>query len=83
MARTRALMTWSHCRCRARASPGMRPAGGGGDLAVDEGADAANPAGMAAMTAKPYIVIPAALRRRCGLEPGDRVLLAAVPTSPR
>jgi len=36
-------------------------------------------AGMAAMTAKPYIVIPAALRRRCGLEPGDRVLLAAVP----
>jgi hypothetical protein len=38
-----------------------------------------DPAGMAAMTAKPYIVIPAALRRRCGLEPGDRVLLAAVP----
>jgi hypothetical protein len=37
-----------------------------------------DPAGMAAMTAKPYIVIPAALRRRCGLEPGDRVLLAAV-----
>ena len=36
-------------------------------------------AGMAAMTAKPYIVIPAALRRRCGLEPGDQVLLAAVP----
>jgi hypothetical protein len=21
----RALMTWSHCRCRARASPGLRP----------------------------------------------------------
>jgi AbrB family looped-hinge helix DNA binding protein len=39
-----------------------------------------DPAGMTAMTAKPYIVIPAALRRRCGLEPGDRVLLAAVPT---
>ena len=38
-----------------------------------------DPAGMTAMTAKPYIVIPAALRRRCGLEPGDRVLLAAVP----
>jgi AbrB family looped-hinge helix DNA binding protein len=38
-----------------------------------------DPAGMVAMTAKPYIVIPAALRRRCGLEPGDRVLLAAVP----
>jgi AbrB family looped-hinge helix DNA binding protein len=28
------------------------------------------------MTAKPYIVIPAALRRRCGLRPGDRVLVA-------
>jgi hypothetical protein len=38
-----------------------------------------DPAGLAAMTAKPYIVIPAALRRRCGLEPGDRVLLAAAP----
>jgi hypothetical protein len=38
-----------------------------------------DPAGMIAMTAKPYIVIPAALRRRCGLRPGDRVLLAAVP----
>jgi len=38
-----------------------------------------DPGGMIAMTAKPYIVIPAALRRRCGLQPGDRVLLAAVP----
>ena len=38
-----------------------------------------DPAGLVAMTAKPYIVIPAALRRRCGLRPGDRVLLAAVP----
>ena len=38
-----------------------------------------DPAGMVAMTAKPYIVIPAALRRRCSLRPGDRVLLAAVP----
>ncbi len=38
-----------------------------------------DPAGMAAMTAKHYIVIPAALRRRRGLRPGDRVLLAAVP----
>jgi hypothetical protein len=38
-----------------------------------------DPAGMVAMTAKPYIVIPAALRRRCGFLPGDRVLLAAVP----
>jgi methyl coenzyme M reductase gamma subunit len=32
--------------------------------------------GMVTMPAKPYIVIPAALRRRCGLRPGDRVLLA-------
>ncbi len=38
-----------------------------------------DPGGMIAMTAKPYIVVPAALRRRCGLRPGDRVLLAAVP----
>jgi AbrB family looped-hinge helix DNA binding protein len=38
-----------------------------------------DPAGMVAMTAKPYIVIPAALRRRCGLRPGDRVLVAVAP----
>ena len=31
------------------------------------------------MPSKPYIVIPAALRRRCGLRPGDRVLLAVFP----
>lgn len=31
------------------------------------------------MPAKPYIAIPAALRRRCGLQPGDRVLLAGIP----
>jgi hypothetical protein len=35
-----------------------------------------DPGGMVAMPSKPYIVIPAALRRRCG--PGDRVLLAVV-----
>ena len=35
--------------------------------------------GMVTMPAKPYIVIPAALRRRCGLRPGDRVLLAVFP----
>lgn len=29
--------------------------------------------------AKPYIVIPAVLRRRCGLRPGDQVLLAMFP----
>jgi hypothetical protein len=38
-----------------------------------------DPAGMVAMTAKPYIVIPAALCHRCGMLPGDLVLLAAVP----
>lgn len=38
-----------------------------------------DPAGLITMTAKPYIVIPAALRRRCVLRPGDRVLVAAVP----
>jgi bifunctional DNA-binding transcriptional regulator/antitoxin component of YhaV-PrlF toxin-antitoxin module len=40
-----------------------------------------DPAGLAAMTARPYLVIPAALRRHCGLRPGDRVLLAAVPAA--
>jgi bifunctional DNA-binding transcriptional regulator/antitoxin component of YhaV-PrlF toxin-antitoxin module len=39
-----------------------------------------DPAGMVTMPAKPYLVIPAALRRRCGLRPGDRVLLAVFPT---
>jgi len=38
-----------------------------------------DPAGMVTMPAKPYLVIPAALRRRCGLRPGDRVLLAVFP----
>ena len=38
-----------------------------------------DPGGMVTMPAKPYIVIPAALRRRCGLRPGDLVLLAAIP----
>ncbi|TCO61078.1 AbrB/MazE/SpoVT family DNA-binding domain-containing protein [Actinocrispum wychmicini] len=35
------------------------------------------PDGMVTLTTRPYITIPAALRRRCGLQPGDRVLLAA------
>jgi bifunctional DNA-binding transcriptional regulator/antitoxin component of YhaV-PrlF toxin-antitoxin module len=34
---------------------------------------------MVTMPAKPCIVIPAALRRRCGLRPGDQVLLAVFP----
>jgi AbrB family looped-hinge helix DNA binding protein len=38
-----------------------------------------DPGGMVTVPARAYIAIPAALRRRCGLEPGDRVLLAAVP----
>jgi AbrB family looped-hinge helix DNA binding protein len=38
-----------------------------------------DPGGMVTMPSKPYIVIPAALRRRCGLRPGDRVLLAVFP----
>jgi hypothetical protein len=38
-----------------------------------------DPGGMITMPARPYIVIPAALRRRCGLRPGDRVLLAVFP----
>jgi hypothetical protein len=38
-----------------------------------------DPAGMVTMPAKPYLVIPAALRHRCGLRAGDHVLLAASP----
>ena len=38
-----------------------------------------DPGGMVTVAARPYIVIPAAVRRRCGLRAGDRVLLAAVP----
>jgi bifunctional DNA-binding transcriptional regulator/antitoxin component of YhaV-PrlF toxin-antitoxin module len=37
------------------------------------------PGGMVTMPARPYLVIPAALRRRCGLRPGDHVLVAASP----
>ena len=38
-----------------------------------------DPSGMVTMPASAYITIPAALRRRCGLEAGDQVLLAALP----
>ena len=38
-----------------------------------------DPDGLVTMPAKPYLVIPAALRRRCGLRPGDRMLLAVCP----
>jgi hypothetical protein len=34
--------------------------------------------GMITLPGRAYIAIPAALRCRCGLEPGDRVLLAAI-----
>jgi hypothetical protein len=56
----------------------------GGDrltLTADAGVVTArrDPGGMVTLPGRAYIAIPAALRRRCGLEPGDRVLLAAVP----
>ncbi len=35
--------------------------------------------GMTALPPREYLVIPAVLRRRCGLRAGDLVLLAAVP----
>ncbi|HEY5988287.1 MAG TPA: hypothetical protein VIV12_18205 [Streptosporangiaceae bacterium] len=38
-----------------------------------------DPGGMVTVPARPYLAIPAALRRRCGLRAGDRVLLAALP----
>jgi bifunctional DNA-binding transcriptional regulator/antitoxin component of YhaV-PrlF toxin-antitoxin module len=40
-----------------------------------------DPGGMVTLPTRPYIAIPAALRRRCGLLPGDRVLLAAMPSA--
>ena len=38
-----------------------------------------DPGGMVTLPASGYITIPAALRRRCGMETGDQVLLAALP----
>jgi hypothetical protein len=34
---------------------------------------------MVTLAARSYLAIPSALRRRCGLRPGDMVLLAAIP----
>jgi hypothetical protein len=56
----------------------------GGDrltLTADAGVVTArrDPGGMVTVPGRAYVAIPAALRHRCGLEPGDRVLLAAVP----
>jgi hypothetical protein len=58
----------------------------GGDrltLTADAGVMTArrDPCGMVTLSARTYISIPAALCRRCGLRPGDRVLLAAVPAA--
>jgi hypothetical protein len=36
-----------------------------------------DPHGMVTLAARSYLTIPSALRRRCGLRPGDMVLLAA------
>ena len=38
-----------------------------------------DPDGLVSMPVKPYLAIPAALRQRCGLRAGDRVLLAVFP----
>ncbi len=38
-----------------------------------------HPAGVFALTSHQYLVLPAPVRRRCGLATGDRVLLAADP----
>ena len=58
----------------------------GGDqltLTADAGVVTARrePGGMITLPARAYIAIPAALRRRCGLRAGDRVLLAAAPSA--
>jgi hypothetical protein len=56
----------------------------GGDrltLTADAGVVTArrDPGGMVAVPERACLVISAALRRRCGLEPGDQVLLAGAP----
>jgi hypothetical protein len=56
----------------------------GGDrltLIADAGVMVArrDPGGMVTVPARPCIMIPGALRRRCGLRSGDHVLLAASP----
>ena len=56
----------------------------GGDrltLTADAGVVTArrDPGGMVTLPGRAHIAIPAPLRRRCGLRPGDRVLLAAAP----
>ena len=56
----------------------------GGDwltLTVDAGVVTArrDPGGMVELPPTAFIPIPAALRRRCGLVPGDQVMLAALP----
>ena len=38
-----------------------------------------DPGGMVTLPPSGYITIPAPLRRRCGLVPGDQVMLAALP----
>jgi len=66
-----------------RAMIGALLAAGGGRLTLTAAGGVViarrDPAGMGTMPSKPYLVIPAALRRRCGLRPGDRVLLAVFP----
>ena len=37
------------------------------------------PGGVFRMPAKPYLVLPSAVRRRCGLHAGEQVLVAADP----
>jgi len=38
-----------------------------------------DPGGIVTVPGRAYVVIPAALRRRCGLRAGDHVLLAVSP----
>ena len=54
---------------------------GGDRLTAEAGVMIArrDPGGMVTVPIRPYVVIPAALRSRCGLQTGDHVLLAASP----
>jgi hypothetical protein len=54
--------------------------GGTGELVTLQASWDGNPSGASYVTAQGYLRLPARIRQRCGLWPGDRVLLAADPS---
>jgi hypothetical protein len=54
--------------------------GGTGELVTLQASGAGNTSAESYVTAQGYLRLPARIRQRCGLWPGDRVLLAADPS---